>query len=121
MSKKFRFTIDGKVYHANMVDNPLVEQIAKMCPFEADYKRYTEHEYYTNLPKQASQEGCELTTMAHKNQVFYFHGWNAFTILFGDCNTSPFQVVHLGDMIEDVIPQLQNAGKTVHILCEVEE
>ena len=121
MSKKFKFTIDGKVYHANMIDNPLVEQIAKMCPFEADYKRYTEHEYYTNLPEKTSQDGCKLTTMAHKNQVFYFHGWNAFTILFGDCNTSPFQVVHLGDMVEDVIPQLQNAGKTVHILCEVEE
>mgnify|MGYP001623245937 CR=1 FL=1 len=52
MSKKFKFTIDGKVYHANMVDNP---------------------------------------------------------------------IVHLGDMVEDVIPQLQNAGHTVHILCEVEE
>lgn len=120
MSKKFKFTIDGKVYHANMVDNPLVEKIAKMCPFEADYKRYTEHEYYTSLPKKCSDKGCELTTMAHKNQVFFFEGWNAFTILFGDCNTFPFKVVHLGNMVEDVIPQLQNAGQTVRILCEVE-
>lgn len=118
---RFRFTIDGRAYHADMVDNPLVRQIASMCPFEADYQRYTEHEYYTRLPHPTSQAGCELTTYAKANQVFYFSGWNAFTILFGDCDTSPFEVVHLGDMVEDVIPQLRGAGRTLHVLCEVEE
>ncbi len=120
MGRKFRLTIDGKVYHANMIDNPLVEQIAAMCPFEQTYHRYTEHEYYTRLPKATSQEGCKLETMAHKNEIWYFQGWNAFTVLFGDCNTSPFQVVHLGDMVEDVTTQLKNSGLTVRILCEVD-
>ena len=120
LGKKFKFTIDGKVYHANMIDNPLVEKIAKMCPFEADYQRYTEHEYYTRLPEKTSAKGCKMTTMAYKNQVFYFEGWNAFTILFGDCNIAPFEVVHLGDMVEDVVPQLKDAGATVHVNVEVE-
>ena len=121
MKRKFRLTIDGKVYHAEMIDNPLVEQIAAMCPFEQTYNRYTEHEYYTRLPKPTSQENCKLETFAKKNQIWYFHGWNAFTILFGDCNTVPFEVVHLGDIIEDVTEQLENSGTTVNILCEVEE
>ncbi len=121
MKRRFRLTIDGKVYHADMVDNPLVEQIAAMCPFEQNYHRYTEHEYYTELPKPTSQERCKLETVARKNQIWYFYGWNAFTILFGDCNTAPFKVVRLGDMVEDVTVQLAGSGATVKILCEVEE
>ena len=31
MGRKFKLTIDGTVYHANMVENPLVEKIAAMC------------------------------------------------------------------------------------------
>lgn len=119
MKRTFKLTIDGKVYHADMIDNPLVEQIAAMCPFEQNYKRYTEHEYYTTLLQETSQAGCKLETMAHKNEIWYFHGWNAFTILFCDCNTSPFQVVHLGNIIEDVTEQLKHSGETVRIKCEV--
>lgn len=121
MERTFKFTIDGVVYHANMIDNPLTQKIAAMCPFKADYERYAEHEYFTRLPKRASQEGCELTHTAYKNQVFYFQGWNAFTILFGDFNTAPYNVVHLGDMVEDVVPQLKHSRSTIHIRCEVEE
>lgn len=121
MQRIFKFTIDGVVYHAKMVDNPLVEKIVAMCPFEADYERYTEHEYFTRLPMSANQDGCELTHTAHKNQVFYFQGWNVFTILFDDFNTEPFDVVHLGDMAEDVVPQLKDSSATIHIRCEVEE
>lgn len=83
-----------------MVDNPLVEKIAAMCPFEADYQRYTEHECFTRLPRRADHRGCALTHMARKNQVFYFQGWNAFTILFGDCGAAPFDVVHLDQRTE---------------------
>lgn len=121
MARTFKFTIDGSIFHANMVDNPLVDKIAVMCPFEADYERYTEHEYFTRLPEGASQDGCELTHIASKNQVFYFQGWNAFTILFDDFNTSPYDVVRLGEMVEDVVPQLKHSGETVRIGCEVEE
>lgn len=99
----------------------MVEKIAAMCPFEQNYQRYTEHEYFTRLPKRADHSGCELTHNAYKNQVFYFQGWNAFTILFGDCDTTPFDVVHLGNIVEDVVPQLQNAGAAVPVRCELEE
>lgn len=47
-----------------------------MCPFEADYQRYTEHEYYTRLLLKANHKDCELTQMAYRNQIFYFQGWN---------------------------------------------
>lgn len=121
MKRKFKLTINGIVYHADMVENPLVDKIASMCPFEADYQRYTEHEYFTRLPEKVNHKGCELTHKANQNQIFYFQDWNAFTILFGDCDTSPFDVVHLGDMVEDVIPQLKDAGGTVRVLCEIDE
>lgn len=56
--------------------------------------------------------------------------WNVILLFFSSLcpyvtdvvsNNFNSKVVHLGDMVEDVIPQLQNAGQTVHILCEVEE
>ena len=117
---RFKFTINGTIFYANMVDNPLVKQIAEMCPFEQDYHRYTEHEYYTRLPKPTDERECKHETFARKNEIWYFGGWNAFTILFGDCDTSPFQVVKLGEMVEDVVPELKDAGSSLKIKCEVD-
>ncbi|ODA40454.1 hypothetical protein [Desulfosporosinus sp. BG] len=34
---------------------------------------------------------------------------------------APFDVVHLGDMVEDVIPQLKDAGAMVRVLCEIDD
>lgn len=118
---RFKFTIDGNVFHANMVDNDIVKEVAKHLPLKATYQRYTEHEYYTRLPFPTSDKNCKKETMAHKNEIWYFGGWNAFTILFGDCNTSPFQVVKLGDVVENVIPILKDNEDQIEILFELDE
>ena len=117
---KFKFTINGQVFHANMVENDITKEVSKHLPFEAVYNRYTEHEYYTRLPFYTSDQNCKKEFLAQKNEVWYFGGWNAFTILFGDCNTSPFEVVKLGSLEEDIVPVLKDAGRTVNILCELD-
>lgn len=118
---RFRFTLNGQVFHANMVENDIVKEVAKHLPFTAKYTRYTEHEYYTRLPFPTSDGNCKKEYDAHKNEVWYFGGWNAFTILFGDCNTAPFEVVKLGEIEEDVVPLLKNAENVLSIQCEIEK
>ena len=115
---RFKITIDGKVFHANMVDNDITEEIEKHLPFKAIYYRYTEHEYFTRLPFKTSDKNCKKETFASKNEIWYFGGWNAFTILFGDCDTSPFEVVKLGELEEDVVDNLKNNKEEIEILVE---
>ena len=115
---KFKFTIKGKVFHAYIVENDITNEIKKHLPFEATYHRYTEHEYYTRLPFKTSDKNCKKEFDAHKNEVWYFGGWNAFTILFGDCNTYPFEVVKLGELKEDVVSALKDESEEIKILCE---
>ena len=117
---RFKFLIDGKEFHANMVDNDITREVAKHLPFKASYNRYTEHEYYTRLPFPTSDKNCVKETLAHKNEIWYFGGWNAFTILFGDCDTSPFEVVKLGKVEENVIPILKNNKESIEILFELD-
>lgn len=38
---KFKITIDGKLFHANMIDNDITKEIEKHLPFKATYYRYT--------------------------------------------------------------------------------
>ena len=118
---RFRFTIGDRVFHAEMVDNDIVREVARHLPLEASYSRYAEHEYYTRLPFPTTDGNCKKEFDARKNEVWYFAGWNAFTILFGDCNTAPFEVVRLGEMEEDIASFLCNAGRSLRILCELEE
>ena len=118
---KYKITIDGQIFHATMVENDITIEISKHLPFNAQYTRYTEHEYYIRLPFPTSDKNCIKTTLAHKNEIWYFGGWNAFTILFGDCDTSPFEVVKLGEIEENIIPVLKNNKPHINILLELKK
>ena len=118
MAEKLRLTIDGNVYYANLRKNPLAQQIAAMCPFELDYTRSGGHEYYAALPEQVSAKGCEATTKGRRNGLYYFEGWNAFSLVFRDCDTAPYQIHFVGDFEESMSAVLEKAGGSVHILCE---
>ena len=97
---RYKITVDGKIFYANMIRNDITNETSKHLPMKTDYTRYTDHEYYTKLPFPTSDLSCKKETLAHKNGIWYFGGWNAFTILFGDCDTSPFEVVKLGEIEE---------------------
>lgn len=115
---RFKITIENQLFHANMIENDITKEIEKHLPLTTIYHRYTEHEYYTRLPFPISDNNCKKETLAHKNEIWYFGGWNAFTILFGDCNTSPFEVVKLGKLEEDIIPILKENKQELEITIE---
>lgn len=115
---KFEFVVNEKIFYANMIENDITKEIEKHLPFEATYTRYTEHEYYTKLTFPTTDKNCKKEYDVHKNEVWYFGGWNAFTVLFGDCNTFPFEVVKLGTFETDISEELSKEKSTIKILCE---
>ena len=54
---KLKLTFNNKVYHANMLDIPLVKQIMQMCPFELNIKGHKSMNIMLNfLKKQTLKE-----------------------------------------------------------------
>lgn len=119
MSKSIKLTLDGKEYTATLNDNRTVEDILNMLPMELTMQRYADHEYYSSLPQKPSIKGVPMTSDAHAGGIYYYDGWSAFTVLFGDAHIAPFEVVHIGDVNEDVIFPLAAAGDTVEAKIEV--
>ncbi|MDD9793487.1 cyclophilin-like fold protein [Priestia megaterium] len=119
MRKSIKLTLDGKEYTARLNDNRTVEDILNMVPMKLTLQRYDGHEYYSSLPKKPSIKGVPMTSDAHAGGIYYYDGWNAFTVLFGDAHIAPFEVVHIGDVNEDVISQLAAAGANVEAKIEV--
>lgn len=120
MESKFKMTIDGKTYNVKLERNALTKEILNLCPFEDEFQRYGEHEYFVKLKKDVSNIECEKTSKAYKNKLYYFAGWNAFTIVFEDCDISPFEINYIGEFEEDSTPQLRNSFDKIHVKCEVD-
>lgn len=116
---KFKITINDIEHHAEMIDNELVKQIANMCPFESNFKQHNDVEYFTKLPGQANDDGCQLTTKLYKNRIYYYQNWNAMTIVYEDVDVSPYELVEIGEFEEDVSEFLKSKGRNVLISCEV--
>lgn len=60
-----------------------------------------------------------MTSDAHAGGSYYYDGWSALTILYGDAHIAPFEVVHIGDVNEDVVSQLAVASDTIEAKVEV--
>ncbi|WP_297420873.1 cyclophilin-like fold protein [Clostridium sp.] len=119
MNRSIRLTIDDKEYAATLNDNRTVEDILNMLPMELTLKRYAGHEYYSSLPQKPSISGVPMTSDAHAGGIYYYDRWSAFTILYGNAHIALFEVVHIGDVNEDVITQLTAAGDTVDAKIEL--
>lgn len=119
MDRTLKLTIDGKVYTAVLNDNCTVNDIIDMLPMDLTLQRYAGHEYYSSLAKKPSIKGAPMTSDAHSNGIYYYDGWSAFTVLFGDAHIAPFKVVHIGDVIEDVASHLSTAGEKVTARIEI--
>ena len=117
---KLKLTFNKKTYHAKMLDTPLVKQIIDMCPFELTYKRNNENEYYASLPKSIDVKGSKFESIAKKNQIWCFADWNAFCLLFNDCDISPWKIIHLGDFVEDISEDLRKSPSSIKIKCELD-
>jgi len=114
-----KILLDGKVYDATFNDNPTANDILKMFPLDLTLQRFAGHEYYCVLPQKPSVKDVTTTSEAHAGGIYYFEGWNAFTIVFGDANVAPYKVVHLGDVQSNIVSQLTFADNLVDIKIEL--
>ncbi len=121
MTRKIKLTVNGTVFQAVLKDNALAENIAEMCPFSVDFTRSGDHEYYAALPGKPPVNGCTATTSGHRNGLYYFEDWNAFSIVFKDCDAAPYQIYHVGDFDKELFTLLEKSDGSVHVLCEKEE
>ena len=62
-----------------------------------------------------------MTSDAHAGSIYYFEGWNTFTILFGDAHIAPYEVAHIGDVKEDIISFLAAVSGIVTAKIEVNQ
>lgn len=120
MNKSMKITIEGKEYTVTLNDNRCVDDILNMLPLELTLQRYAGHEYYSSLPQKPSIKGVPMTSDAHAGGIYYYDGWTAFTVLFGDAHIAPYRVVHIGDVNEDIITPLAAAGNTVTAKIETQ-
>ena len=117
---RLKVMINGQTFHIQAIDDPMVGQVASMCPMEMEFSRSGNHEYYGRLPKKPDDSKSHKTSDAHKNELMYFGGWNCLSLLFEDVNVSPYQLVKLGDFEEDVASLLKQSKGTISIRIEVE-
>ena len=119
--ESIRITLDGKSYPVTLNDNQTVKDLVGMLPLDLSLQRYDGHEYYSRLSKKPSIIGVPMTSEAHAGGIYYYDGWTALTVLFGDAHIAPYQVVHIGDVNEDIISFLISAGPTVNAEIEIDE
>jgi hypothetical protein len=113
MDKSIQIKINNKTYTVVLNDNCCAYDILNMLPMELELRRYAGHEYYSSLPETPTIKGVAMTSEAHAGGLYYFNGWNAFTIVFEDAHIAPYKVVHIGDVDKEVITHLASEGKTV--------
>ena len=119
-SMRLKVTISGHVFYVKPVDDPMVAQVAAMCPMELEVSRSGNHEYYGRLPKKADDSKSRQTSEAHKNELMYFEGWNCLSLLFDDVNVAPYKLVKLGDFEEDISSLLKDSGASISKKIEME-
>lgn len=117
--KTMRLTVGNRTFRMLLDDCPLAEEIASMCPFESEFSRFGGHEYYAELPSRPSSSGSG-TSKTFSDCVYYFEGWNAFSIVYGDADIAPFEVVRIGEMEDSIAAMLRGAGSSVLIRCEMD-
>ena len=117
---RLKVTISGQTFHVQTNSDPLVSQVAAMCPVEMEFSRSGNHEYYSRLPKKADDSKSRKTSDAHKNELMYFGGWNCLSLLFDDVSVSPYQLVKLGDFEENITSFLKQSTGSISVKIEAE-
>lgn len=121
MTQSLKLTLKGQSFTATLNENRTVDDILEMVPMGLTLQRYAGHEYYSSLPKKPSTKGVPMTSEAHAAGIYYYDGWSAFTVLFADAYIAPFEVVHIGDVNEEIITLLAESGDIVEVKIEATE
>ena len=117
---RLKVTISGQTFHVQTNNDPLVSQVAAMCPMGMEFSRSGNHEYYSRLPKKADDSKSRKTSDAHQNELMYFGGWNCLSLLFDNVNVAPYQLVKLGDFEEDVASFLKRSAGSISVKIEAD-
>ena len=99
-SEKITIDLEGKSYTVELEDNVTVNDIVKNLPLSLKLTRFGGHEFYSELafrPEFAS----ERTSHILAGHLYYWDGWNAFVINYIDWDISPYNVVHLGQVLDE--------------------
>ena len=115
-----KLTIDGHVFNVNTNEDPLVKQIAVMCPLSLEFIRSGNHEYYSRLPKKVDESNSTKTTKAHAGELMYFGGWNCLSLLFADADVAPYQLVKIGEFDSEMVSLLKKSCNSVKVKIDIE-
>ena len=115
-----KLTIDGHVFNVNTNEDPLVAQIAAMCPLSLEFSRSGNHEYYSRLPRKVDESNSTKTTKAHAGKLMYFGGWNCLSLLFADADVAPYQLVKIGEFDREMVSLLKKSDSSVKVEIGIE-
>ena len=116
---QMKITIADKEYQAALLESATQKDILKMLPLDLTLTRFAGHEFYSALPAKPAM-AKETTSFVLAGHLYYWDGWNAFVINYEDCDISPYNVVHLGEIQDKFVNEyLKKADKSITVRIEV--
>lgn len=111
--------VDGIAYTAAVPENTVTDMLGFQGPIELQLKRYADQEYYAPLKDPLPFSSVPLASTIHAGGLYCYAGFGVLSIPFEDAALLPYEVVHLGDINEDIISHLAKAGNTVIAKIEI--
>ena len=109
------FEIDDKEYRGFLKTMPLTEDIVSSLPAELIFEHGGDREYYAIMDINPDVcDSCRLNRI-ERNGLYWFPDWNAICIILNDTDISPYIVVHIGDMDDDIADRLLDERNRIKI------
>lgn len=118
LKENMKLIIGNETYEVKLDNNETVTDIINMLPLELTFKRYDNHEYYSDLEK-TPKTTAETTSDLKAGHVYYWGGGNSFVINYIDYDISPYKSVHIGEITDKkVVDILKNSPNNVSVKIE---
>ncbi len=112
-------TLDDIEYNGLLKDMPLIDDIASVLPIELTFERGGDREYYASMNIDPEiHESCRSSRI-ERNGLYWFPEWKAFCIVLNDTDISPYSVIHLGDMDDDIASVLLRRVNNVKLKVRI--
>lgn len=111
------FRLDGKDYNGYLKDMRLNDEICSAFPAALEFERGGDREYYTLMDIVPEVHDACRTSKVERNGIYWFPEWRALCVVMSDTDISPYTVIHLGDMDDDLAAAIENRG--CRIMMEV--
>ncbi len=107
--------LDGREYRGTLQDLHLAEGIRSALPRTLEFSRGGDREYYAVMDASPDGKGSRATSDIRRNGIYWFPDWRALCIVMTDADISPYSVIHIGDMDDDIASALINGPGKVTI------